>query len=416
MKRTIIKIHKYLILSTLLCGMLMADIPGNWNINPANYENYMTVTAVLDVNNEPSNSNSIVLGAFVEGTCRGYTYPILVGEQWMYFLMVYANENNEVIEFEVYDVENEILASASDGIVFESGVPYGIPDEPVVLSATISTIMSGDINFDSMINVLDIVMLVDIVLSGNDWVDSEGNPLSDDQLTASDINGDNLLNVLDIVMLVDIVLSGSLNRSIVWYFADDGWKFDEVRGAIVNTASVLYNPDYIGIRSDGDIAGIQLELIGDYTITSNNVPMGWEFQHKNGIVLIYSLDGSKLTSSKLFEYSGEINITKSIVADWYGGDVAVSATQVPDKYILGKVYPNPFNPVTNVSFALPEDGHVSVEIFNLKGQLIDSIYNGFMYAGEYHFSWNAEGLVSGTYLLNMNAGSYHGTQKVILIK
>ena len=131
---------------------------------------------------------------------------------------------------------------------------------------------------------------------------------------------------------------------------------------------------------------------------------------------MYSLDGSKLNSSKLFEYSGESNIINTIVADWYDSEILVSATQVPDEYILGKVYPNPFNPVTNVSFALPEDGHVSVEIFNLKGQLIDSIFNGFMYAGEYHFNWNAEGFVSGTYFINMNAGSYQGTQKVVLMK
>ena len=39
-----------------------------------------------------------------------------------------------------------------------------------------------------------------------------------------------------------------------------------------------------------------------------------------------------------------------------------------------------------------------------------------MYAGEYHFNWNAEGLVSGTYFINMNAGSYQGMQKVVLMK
>ena len=165
-----------------------------------------------------------------------------------------------------------------------------------------------------------------------------------------------------------------------------------------------------------DRAGIQLEVSGDFNIKNNKLPNGWEFHHNDGIILIYSLDGSRLTSSKLFEYSGEINVTKTVIADWYGSDIVVSSMQVPDKYILGKVYPNPFNPVTNVSFTLPEDSHVSFEIFNLKGQLIDSIYNGFRNAGEYHLTWNAEGIVSGTYFLKMNAGSYQDVQKILLMK
>jgi len=416
MVKTIMNIHKRLILFTFLFGMLMADIPDSWNINPANYEHYMTVTAVLNVNNTPSSSNSIVLGAFSGYECRGYTYPILVGEQWMYFLMVYANTNDELIEFEVYDVENDLLAPAVDALTFASGVPYGIPDEPVIISTTLSTIMMGDINFDTVINVLDIVMLIDIILTGEGWVDGDGNPLTNSQFTAADYNGDMEIDVLDIVMIMNIILSESLNRSVVWYYDNEAWQYDEVRGASVSMATLIYNPGYIGIRSDGDIAGIQLELIGDYAITNNTLPIGWDLQHKNGIVLIYSLDGSKLSESKLFEYSGEINITEIIVADWYDSDVLVSTTQVPDMYVLGEVYPNPFNPVTNVSFALPEDGHVSVEIFNVKGQLIDSIFNGFMYAGEYRFSWNAESMVSGTYFINMNAGSYQGTQKVVLMK
>jgi len=407
---------KHMIISTFMMGILIADIPEDWQINPANYEHYMTVTAVLEVNNTPSTSSSIVLGAFAGDECRGYTYPILVGEQWMYFLMIYANVNSETIEFEVYDVENDMLAPATDALTFASSVPYGMPDEPVLLSTFLDTIMMGDVNFDTTINVLDIVMLVDIIFNGEGWVNNDGNPLSDDQFTAADYNGDLNINVLDIVMIMDVILSQSLNRSIIWYYDNETWQYDEVRGASVSMATLIYNPGYIGIRSDGDIAGIQFEIAGDFDITNSKLPSGWDINHQNGIVLMYSLDGSKLSGNKLFEYSGEINIASTIVADWYGSDILVSATQVPDEYILGKVYPNPFNPITNVIFALPEDGHVSVEIFNLKGQLIDSIFNGFMYAGEYHVSWNAEGLVSGTYFVNMNAGSYQSTQKVVLMK
>ena len=57
---------KHIIISTFIIGTLFADIPEAWEINPANFQNYMTVTAVLEVNSELSSSNSIVLGAFVD--------------------------------------------------------------------------------------------------------------------------------------------------------------------------------------------------------------------------------------------------------------------------------------------------------------------------------------------------------------
>ena len=407
------KIQKYLILSTLLCGILMADIPGNWEINPADYENYMTVTAVLDVNNVPSASDNIVLGAFVEDECRGYTYPILVGEQWMYFLMLYANTNNEIIEFEVYDADNDLTAPAYDFITFENSIPFGSPDLPHTFYTTLSTILLGDVNFDTIINILDIVIIVNIILPGDGW--NGGNPPNDSQLAAADINQDGTVNVLDIVIIVNIILPDALSRQILWYY-DDAWTYETLKGEETSTATLFYNQDYLGIRSNGEIAGIELMLSGDYTIENNNLPSGWEFYHKDGKVLMYSLDGSKLDNSKLFEYTGDLTITSSIVADWYGSDIVINNFILPDKYNLSNAYPNPFNPITNFSFTLPEDGHVSVEVFNLKGQLIDSIYNGFINAGEYHFTWNAEGIVSGTYFLNMNAGSYHDVQKVVLMK
>ena len=56
--------------------------------------------------------------------------------------------------------------------------------------------LSGDLNSDGLINVLDVVVLVNIVLGGSEPVDS------------GDLNGDGVLNVLDVVMLVNIILNG----------------------------------------------------------------------------------------------------------------------------------------------------------------------------------------------------------------
>jgi hypothetical protein len=66
-------------------------------------------------------------------------------------------------------------------------------------------------------------------------------------------------------------------------------------------------------------------------------------------------------------------------------------SQQPVSDITMKVFPNPFNTVTNIEFSIPESGHVSVEIFNLVGQRVATLYNGLVQGGEkykYEFSGN----------------------------
>ena len=55
--------------------------------------------------------------------------------------------------------------------------------------------LNGDVNYDGVINVLDIVMVVDAILSG-------------EEIDAGDINGDDLVNVIDVVMLVNMIING----------------------------------------------------------------------------------------------------------------------------------------------------------------------------------------------------------------
>ncbi len=416
MKRNIYIIFKLIIVSTFLCGFIMANIPENWNINAADYENYMTVTAVLEVNNQPSESGDIMLAAFVGDECRGYTSPVIVGNQWMYFLIIYSNTNNEIVEFEVYDIENDIFAPASDAITFASEIPYGVPDNPIIFTTTLSDIVIGDLNFDALINVLDVVMMVDIILTGDGWVDPNGNPLSGNLFTAADVNGDLNIDVLDIVMIMDAILSGDLSRSIVWYYDNNNWTFDEVRGAVASSATIIHNSSYIGIRSDGDIAGIQLEVIGDFDIGQIHLPSSWVIHTQNGRIIMYSTDGSNLSRSKLFEYTGEIIISEIIVADWYDSEIEVSTNLVPSDYSITSIFPNPFNPVTHINFSLADDENVSLAIYNLNGQIIQTLHSDFMYAGNYQFTWDATGVASGTYLVSIQAGNFQSSQKVVLLK
>ena len=59
---------------------------------------------------------------------------------------------------------------------------------------------------------------------------------------------------------------------------------------------------------------------------------------------------------------------------------------------------------------------VSIAIYNLNGQIIQTLHSDFMYAGNYQFTWDATGVASGTYLVSIQAGNFQSSQKVVLLK
>ena len=83
---------------------------------------------------------------------------------------------------------------------------------------------------------------------------------------------------------------------------------------------------------------------------------------------------------------------------------------------LESAYPNPFNPTTTLSFALPVISHVILEVYNIIGRLIYELINSNMDAGYHSVIWNADNNASGVYFVKMVAGDFVNTQKLMLVK
>jgi flagellar hook assembly protein FlgD len=88
---------------------------------------------------------------------------------------------------------------------------------------------------------------------------------------------------------------------------------------------------------------------------------------------------------------------------------------------LSQNYPNPFNPTTEISFALPSAGHVSLEVYNVLGQRVVTLVDGYREAGEHFVQWNstdASGnqVSSGVYFYRLVAGQFVETKKMVLLK
>lgn len=89
---------------------------------------------------------------------------------------------------------------------------------------------------------------------------------------------------------------------------------------------------------------------------------------------------------------------------------------IAEEYSLDQNYPNPFNPETNIHFRIPNDGHVNLKVYNLKGEEIATLINRRKNAGNHTIVWNASNVPSGLYLYQLKTGSFVQTKKMALIK
>ncbi len=88
---------------------------------------------------------------------------------------------------------------------------------------------------------------------------------------------------------------------------------------------------------------------------------------------------------------------------------------------LNTNYPNPFNPSTTISYSVKEALPVTIEIYNVKGQLVKTLINEQKAAGTHTVVWNGTDnsnrpVSSGVYYYKMNAGKYSSTKKMIMMK
>ncbi len=94
---------------------------------------------------------------------------------------------------------------------------------------------------------------------------------------------------------------------------------------------------------------------------------------------------------------------------------------MPTAFSLAQNYPNPFNPTTEVKYNLPVDCHVKLEIYNVLGQKVAVLANGYLKAGYKTARWNGIGtdgspVSSGIYFYRLQAGSFVDVKKMVLIK
>jgi len=91
---------------------------------------------------------------------------------------------------------------------------------------------------------------------------------------------------------------------------------------------------------------------------------------------------------------------------------------VPSEYSLAQNYPNPFNPSTTIKYQLPESGHVSIKVYDVLGNEVETVVDEFKNAGFYNsqFSIRNSKLTSGVYFYCLKVNNYSATKKFVLVK
>ena len=91
-----------------------------------------------------------------------------------------------------------------------------------------------------------------------------------------------------------------------------------------------------------------------------------------------------------------------------------------DEFKIESIYPNPFNPKTNIRYSIPHEGFVSISVMDISGRLLTKIYDGFKGHNSYNINWDASSFSSGTYFIKIDFKSeklqISKTKKIVLIK
>ena len=91
-------------------------------------------------------------------------------------------------------------------------------------------------------------------------------------------------------------------------------------------------------------------------------------------------------------------------------DVTPTASQ------LGQNVPNPFNPSTEIVYALAEEAPVRLVIYNLLGQSVVTLVDGVQMAGYHTVRWDASDVSAGVYLYRIQTDSFTATRRMIFVK
>ena len=169
------------------------------------------------------------------------------------------------------------------------------------------------------------------------------------------------------------------------------------------------------------IAGC-LFALGQFSLYAQQSKISWSSQ-SSGFAVMTS--GSVITTSSVGQstvgttMNSGTRIESGFLADTSLRGIILAVTDeygLPLRYSLAQNYPNPFNPVTTIHYQLPQASYATLNIYNILGQLVATLVDGFEQAGYKSVKWNAENVPSGVYFCRFQTLNFSETKKLLLVK
>jgi len=263
----------------------------------------------------------------------------------------------------------------------------------------------GDINQDNSIDVLDIIRVVNIIISS-------GAPASEVELCASDINIDGNIDILDVLVLINIIID------------------ENVRGVRYNIASELLlsiDNNSLSLNSDGPIKALEFIIKSNDQELDFNLPSFVEVVsnkvNDHHHIVVYSLDGYVIEDGLLFntENGYEIIEFKAANSNHKFVNVVFQESLQPETFVLKQNYPNPFNPTTTIDIEMGMADNIILSIYDINGRKITTLANGYFTSGNYSFEWNGNDnlgtrVAAGIYIYTLMNSTEIITNKMVMLK
>jgi hypothetical protein len=194
------------------------------------------------------------------------------------------------------------------------------------------------------------------------------------------------------------------------------WRFLPVGAPVEFTAPdaptslvVTFNTSPIHLTwdasSSSDVAGYTIfraEKEGEYNTIARNVTST-------------SYDDNTAVSGRQYYYkinAVDHSLNRSTCSNAAGSGIDNS----PSDWVLEQNYPNPFNSETNITFRVPVSTRINLSVFDVNGRLIQTLLNKNVSEGVHPLIWNASGLSSGVYFIQLSSKKFSAAKKCILMK
>ncbi len=169
------------------------------------------------------------------------------------------------------------------------------------------------------------------------------------------------------------------------------------------------------VMSESNNSGFEIER-SNVTIQNSDLWSNIGFVNGNGTTTEpkqYSFTDKNLQTGKYKYRLKQIDLNGNFEYFELAEEVNIG---VPDKFNLSQNYPNPFNPVTGIDYNLPDDGIVTIKVYDIIGREVKTLVNEMKTAGFYKLQFNASDLSSGVYFYRMTAGEYNSVKKFVVMK